>query len=112
MRGRLDPGAGSLSDYYDWFKAAGAGAQLVYHSGDLANDRQVPVLEAKGTPLEGLPALADRIRKDAEDGYLVLTQSRSRLAGGITHYIATRVRSSTEDTHTMVRHRHAAFVPA
>ncbi|MEE9481772.1 hypothetical protein [Methylobacterium ajmalii] len=110
MRGRLDPGAGSLSDYYDWFKAAGAGAQLVYHNGDLASDRQVPVLDAKGTWLEGLPALADRIRKDAEDGYLILTQHR--LGDGITSYIATRVRSSTEDTHTMVRHRHAAFVPA
>ena len=92
----LEVSPGALSDYYDWLKQSAAGDVLVYWVGDLQYDRQIvvpdgDVLRANDRfRINSLNVLADRIREDAADGQLYLTQKR--LAWNVFEYRATRRR--------------------
>ena len=92
----LDISPGALSDYYDWLKQASAGDVLVYWLGDLQHDRQVEIPKTdvlrtvERMNIAQLNVIADRIRKDAEEGQLLLTQKR--LSYGYYEYRATRRR--------------------
>ena len=101
MRDVLEPGAGSLSAYYEWFADAEHGAVLVYWTGDLQYDRQVEIDEndvlrtIERMERDALDITAKRIGKDANDGHLILTQKR--LGVSVYEYRATRVRAAAND---------------
>jgi hypothetical protein len=92
----LDIAAGAVSDYYDWLKQAPAGGVLVYWIGDLQHDRGIEIPETdvlrgdRRVQIATLNVIADRIREDAEEGHLLLTQRR--LATNVFEYRATRRR--------------------
>jgi hypothetical protein len=92
----LEVAPGALSDYYDWLKASSEGDVLVYWMGDLQFDRQVVIPDndvLRGNDrlrITTLNVLADRIREDAAEGHLHLTQKR--IATNIFEYRATRRR--------------------
>ena len=92
----LEVSAGALSDYDDWMKASRHGDLLVYWRGDLQFDRSVEIAESdiarteERKAINTLNAVADRIRRDAKDGQLTLTQRR--LGESNYEYRATRIR--------------------
>lgn len=92
----LDISPGALSDYYDWLKQAAAGDVLVYWTGHLQRDRQKEIPEhdvlrtVERMNIAQLNVIADRIRKDADEGQILLTQKR--LGYGEYEYRATRRR--------------------
>lgn len=106
----LEAGSGALSDYYEWFRTAPHGALLVYHQGDLQFDRDQDLAVNEGRlRAKALSALADRVRKDCESGFLVLTQRRL----GPSHfaYRATRIRKGSEPAYEAPL-RHGEYQPA
>lgn len=92
----LDISPGALSDYYDWLKQAAAGDVLVYWVGDLQSQRQKEIPETdvlrtiERMNIAQLNVIADRIRRDAGEGQILLTQKR--LGYGEYEYRATRRR--------------------
>jgi hypothetical protein len=92
----LDISPGALSDYYDWLKQASAGDVLVYWTGDLQYDRQIQIPETdvlrtiERMRIAQLNVIADRIRKDADEGEVLLTQKKHGY--GYFEYRATRRR--------------------
>jgi hypothetical protein len=92
----LEVAAGAVSDYYDWLKQAPAGDVLVYWVGDLQHDRGIEIPETdvlrgdRRLQISTLNVIADRVREDADDGLLTLTQKR--LATNVFEYRATRRR--------------------
>lgn len=113
-RTELEAGAGALAEYYDWFKDARTGDTLVYHVGDLQFDRDITnwpaVAEGQAVWIKHLDALADRVMKDAHEGYLVLTQKR--LSPSTYEYRAVRSRSFLESQLNNVRGRNAELASA
>jgi len=90
----LNAGPGGLSDYYAWFEGSSHGAVLVYHVGDLAFDRDTEnftLHEGQREDAQALDALSKRVMRDADDGYLALTQKR--LGHGIYEYRAVRIQA-------------------
>lgn len=102
----LEVDAGSLSEYYDWFSIAETGDLLVYWVGDLAYDRDEQNhrtrvdFKDKRSQISALDALATRIRKDAEDGFLILTQKK--INNSLYEYRAARVRAQFENRNKKV----------
>jgi len=95
---RLQPGAGALAEYYEWFTGAAHGAALAYHVGDLSYDRlREDTPEPDIAAARRLTDVAARIQSDARDGYLILTQKK--LATSVYEYRATRVRRSHEPSY-------------
>jgi hypothetical protein len=92
----LDVSPGALTDYYDWLKQAAAGDVLVYWVGDLQHDRGIEIPEtdlmrgADRLRINTLNVVADRIREDADDRQLALTQKR--ICENVFEYRATRRR--------------------
>lgn len=91
--------AGSVAEYYTWLEEAKHGDVLVYWTGDLQYDRQVPEgasFEVNGEASESdiklivLDALAARIQSDSVAGLVRLTQKRLGVSN--YEYRATRVR--------------------
>jgi len=96
----LEGGAGSLVEFYEWVKDALNGDVLVYHTGDLAFDRQVtvepdaPDAASRELKISALNAVAEAVRRSAKAREVSLTQQR--LKPGVYQYRATRIRQGHE----------------
>jgi hypothetical protein len=109
---QLEMSPGALPEYYDWLKEAKHGETIVYWQGDLQYDRQVVIpahdvmRAADRLRLNSLNVVADRVREDADNGLLLLTQKR--LGFAVYEYRATRVRQ----TFSKAKHPNEALLTA
>jgi hypothetical protein len=110
----LEAGAGALAEYYDWFNDARTGDVVVYWEGDLQFDRDpknFPALDdEQKDQIAVIDALAKRMMRDANDGYLVLSQRK--IAENRYRYQASRQRRPGERSLDKARVRNADRVLA
>lgn len=68
---RYDDPVSPLDQFFDWFREAKQNDVLIYHTGDLATDRDGDKFPLLGT-------LASRLYADQRDGYIALFQRKLR----------------------------------
>lgn len=77
-----------LNKFHDWFDSAKRGEKIVYHTGDLAFDRYVPLAQTPSPEKRELNMLADMAYEMYVQSEILLVQER--LEKNVYKYIAVR----------------------